>query len=185
MDITIREFSTEDITALTELYNYYILETPITFDLKPYTPEQRQQNWMSHYTHSGRYRLFVAQCVETSEVEPDKAIPSLQENCKIVGYASSSRFHSKAAYETSVETSIYLSKDFVGRGVGSQLYKSLFSALSNEDVRRAYAGVTLPNEASVAVHRKFGFEQAALYKEVGRKFGQYWDVMWLEKAMDK
>ncbi|PZO20510.1 MAG: GNAT family N-acetyltransferase [Leptolyngbya foveolarum] len=172
MEIIVREFLPEDIEALTELYNHYILETAITFDLYPYMPDQRQLNWMSHYTHSGRHRLFVAQC--TGEAAEAKN--------QVVGYASSSQFHSKAAYETSVETSIYLNSNFAGNGVGSQLYEALFSALSKEDVHRAYAGITLPNETSMAIHRKFGFEQAALYKEVGRKFGRYWDVMWLEKA---
>ena len=166
MQTIIREFSAEDIVALTELYNHYILETTITFDLQPYTPERRYQSWMSHYAHSGRYRLFVAEC-----------------DSKPVGYASSSLFNKKAAYETSVETSIYLSHDYVGRGVGSRLYEALFSTLAEEDVHRAYAGITLPNEASVAIHRKFGFERVALYREVGRKFGQYWDVAWFEKAL--
>ena len=175
MEIIVREFLPEDIEALTELYNHYILETAITFDLQPYTPQQRQLNWMSHYSHSGRHRLLVAQCMGESS----------RSESRVVGYASSSQFHNKAAYETSVETSIYLNSSFAGQGVGSQLYEALFSALAKEDVHRAYAGITLPNEASIAIHRKFGFEQAALYKEVGRKFGRYWDVMWLEKAVNK
>ena len=166
MQTIIREFSAEDIRALTDLYNHYILETTITFDLQPYTPEQRYQSWMSHYAHSGRYRLLVAEC-----------------DSKPVGYASSSLFNKKAAYETSVETSIYLSHYCVGRGVGSRLYEALFSTLAEEDVHRAYAGITLPNEASVTIHRKFGFEQVALYREVGRKFGRYWNVAWFEKAL--
>lgn len=166
MQIMIREFCANDIAALTELYNHYILGSVITFDLQPYTPEQRYQGWMSHYTHSGRYRLFVAE----SDGKP-------------IGYASSGQFNKKAAYQTSVETSIYLSHDCVGYGTGSRLYEALFSALAREDVHRAYAGVTLPNEASVAIHHKFGFEQVALYKEVGRKFDRYWDVAWFEKNL--
>ena len=173
IEIAIRQFFPADIVDLTALYNRYIRETAITFDLQPYTAEQRQRAWMSHYAHSGRYRLFVAEFSDGS----------IEENRQIIGYASSSQFHSKAAYETSVETSIYLDSDFVGKGLGSQLYGALFFALSQEDVHRAYAGVTLPNEASMAVHRKFGFKQAALYREVGRKFDRYWDVMWLEKEL--
>ena len=177
MEITIREFSANDIAELTKLYNHYIRESAITFDLQPYTIERRQKDWMSHYAHSGRHRLFIAQ--HEGSVAKDFRDPL------IVGYASSSQFASKAAYETSVETSIYLDKDFLGEGVGSRLYESLFSALAEEDVHRAYAGITLPNDASIAIHRKFGFEQAALYKEVGRKFDRYWDVVWFEKAMSE
>jgi phosphinothricin acetyltransferase len=64
------------------------------------------------------------------------------------------------------------------------LYERLFAALEGEDVHRAYAGVTLPNEASVRLHRRFGFEQVGVYREVGRKFGVYHDVAWFEKRLD-
>jgi phosphinothricin acetyltransferase len=164
--IIVRSFCPEDIAILTALYNSYILETTITFDLQPYTVQQRQEQWMSHYAALGRYRLLVA--------ERDK---------QVVGYATSSQLRVKAAYDTSVETSVYLHTEAQGRGVGSQLYRALFEALAKEDVHRAYACITLPNVASMALHRKFGFEQVGRFKEVGRKFDRYWDVAWLEKAL--
>jgi len=166
METEIREFRATDIEPLTHLYNRYIVETTITFDLQPYTVEQRQLLWMSHYAHSGRYRLLIA--------EQDK---------RIIGYASSSKLRVKAAYDTSVETSIYLLPDVQGAGIGSRLYGELFGLLAKEDVHRAYAGITLPNEISLAIHKKFGFEQVGLFREVGRKFYRYWDVAWLEKAL--
>jgi phosphinothricin acetyltransferase len=166
MTVVVRDFCTADIEELTALYNYYILKTTITFDLQPYTVQQRQAMWMSHYAHSGRYRLLVA-----------------ERDGQLVGYATSSRLRVKAAYDTSVETSLYLVAEAQGCGIGSQLYGSLFDALRQEDVHRAYAGITLPNEASMAIHRKFGFEQVGLFREVGRKFDRYWDVVWLEKAL--
>jgi phosphinothricin acetyltransferase len=85
---------------------------------------------------------------------------------------------------TSVETSIYLAPEATGRGMGTDLYAALFAALAEEDLHRAYAGVTLPNTASVALHRKFGFRSIGVYREVGRKFGKYWDVEWFEKPLD-
>jgi phosphinothricin acetyltransferase len=166
MTTIVRSFCPEDIEVLTALYNRYILETTITFDLQPYTVQQRQAKWMSHYAAAGRHRLLVAEC--------DK---------QVVGYATSSQLRVKAAYDTSVETSVYLCAEAQGRGVGSQLYQALFEALAEEDVHRAYACITLPNEASITLHRKFGFEQVGLFKEVGRKFERYWDVAWLEKAL--
>ena len=60
---------------------------------------------------------------------------------------------------------------------------SLFDALREEDVHRAYAGVALPNEASLALHRRFGFTEIGTFREVGRKFGRWWDVTWLEKPL--
>jgi phosphinothricin acetyltransferase len=166
MNTLVRDFCAADIDRLTELYNHYILETTITFDLQPYTVEQRREKWFSHYANSGRHRLLVA--------EYDR---------QVVGYATSSQFRVKAAYDTSVETSIYLSAEAQGQGIGSQLYSALFDLLATEDVHRAYAGITLPNEASIAIHHKFGFEQVGLFREVGRKFGRYWDVAWLEKTL--
>ncbi|MGC1528293.1 MAG: GNAT family N-acetyltransferase, partial [Phormidesmis sp.] len=73
---------------------------------------------------------------------------------------------------------------FTGGGIGSLLYDALLQVLKTEDVHRAYAGITLPNEASIAIHQKFGFEQVALFQEVGRKFERYWDVAWFQKEIE-
>jgi phosphinothricin acetyltransferase len=110
-------------------------------------------------------------------------VAQLAEGGPVVGYATSSPYRPKAAYSTSVETSIYLAPDAGGRGIGSLLYTALFHALAGEDVHRAYAGVTLPNEASIRIHERFGFRKVGVYQEVGRKFGAYHDVVWLEKQL--
>jgi phosphinothricin acetyltransferase len=68
--------------------------------------------------------------------------------------------------------------------MGTELYSALFAALTEEDLHRAYAGITLPNPTSMALHRKFGFRSIGVYREVGRKFGKYWDVEWFEKPFD-
>jgi phosphinothricin acetyltransferase len=164
-DVHIRLPRAEDLEALTELYNHYVESTPITFDIGRFTPEQRR-DWFDHYAPSGRHRLLVAEAAG-----------------RVVGYATSSPFRAKAAYDPSVETTIYLAPEQVGRGVGSRLYGALFESLAGEDVHRAYAGVTLPNPASLALHRRFGFRSLGVYQEVGRKFGRYWSVEWLEKAL--
>lgn len=168
MRTSIRNFRPDDIEALVRLYNRYIEETTITFDITPHTVEQRREHWLSHYHSAGRHRLLIAECDE-----------------KVVGYASSSQFRTKAAYDTSVETSIYVDMSFHGKGLGTQLYTALFDVLKTEDVHRAYAGITMPNDVSVAIHKKFGFKQVGLFKEVGRKFGRYWDVAWFEKEINE
>ena len=101
----------------------------------------------------------------------------------MIGYASSSRLRPKPGYLTSVETSIYLAPDATGRGAGSKLYERLFKAIEGEDLHRAYAGIALPNPASIALHERFGFRRVALFTEQGRKFGRYWDVAWFEKPL--
>lgn len=161
----VRAGRAEDLGQLNELYNHYIRETHITFDIEPWAMKQRRE-WFGHYDTTGRHRLLVA-------VDGDR----------VLGYASSSRYRPKQAYETSVEASIYLRPEATGRGAGSTLYEALFDAVAGEDVHRAYAGVTVPNPASIALHERFGFHQVATYTEQGRKFGRYWDVVWLEKPL--
>ena len=157
-----------DLAALTELYNHYVRETAITFDVTPLTPDERRP-WLHSHPEDGPHRLLVAREAGSPE--------------KILGYATSGPFRPKAAYATSVETSVYLAPDAVGRGIGTLLYKQLFEALEGEDVHRAYAGIALPNEASIRLHRRFGFEEIGVYGEVGRKFGAYHDVAWFEKRL--
>jgi phosphinothricin acetyltransferase len=164
MKETVRSGRPEDLSQLTELYNHYVRETPITFDVEPFTPETRRP-WFDQFSETGRHRLLVA-----------------EEDGRIVGYASSSRLRPKPAYLTSVEVTAYLLPDLQGRGLGSRLYTELFAALVGEDVHRAYAGVTIPNDGSIALHKKFGFQSIGIYREVGRKFGRYWDVEWFEKG---
>jgi phosphinothricin acetyltransferase len=106
-----------------------------------------------------------------------------EEAGRVVGYACSVRFRPKSAYSTSVETSVYLDPDLKGRGIGARLYATLFDRLRGEDLHRAYAGVTRPNPASVALHLRFGFRSVGIYREVGRKLGRYWDVEWFEKPL--
>jgi len=162
----VRAATEQDLAAINEIYNHYVVETHYTFDLEPTSLEARRQ-WFSHYHDTGRHRLFVA-----------------VNDGQIVGYASSGRFKSRPAYQTSVETSVYLAPEVIGKGAGSRLYERLFDSLKREDVHRAYGGIALPNPASIALHEKFGFKRVALFTEQGRKFGRYWDVAWYEKQLN-
>jgi phosphinothricin acetyltransferase len=163
--VEVRAATLDDLSALNDIYNQYVAETHYTFDVEPVSAESRRE-WFAHHDTAGRYRVLVA-------VSEDG----------VVGYASSSRFRPKPAYETSIETSIYLAPESVGRGAGSRLYEGLFKALEGADVHRAYAGIALPNPASTALHERFGFKRVAHFTEQGRKFGRYWDVAWYEKPM--
>ncbi|MEU9577286.1 GNAT family N-acetyltransferase [Streptomyces chilikensis] len=157
----------EDLTGLTDLYNHYVCETPYTFDTVPFTPEERR-DWFAAHSPRGPHRLMVAEEAGTGA---------------LLGYATSGRLRPKPAYLGSVECTVYLAPGATGRGVGGKLYRALFDALADEDVHRAYAAVVPPNDPSVRLHRRFGFEQVGLFREVGRKFGRYWDVAWFEKRL--
>lgn len=170
-EVQVRPGVESDLEALTDIYNHYVRETPITFDTAVFTPEERRP-WLLSHPEDGPYRLMVA--VEAG----------LEGNSqRILGYATSSAFRPKPAYETSVEVTVYLAPDAGRRGVGTLLYKALFEALAEEDLHRAYAGIAQPNEASTRLHERFGFRHIGTYREVGRKFGRYWDVAWYEKEL--
>jgi len=161
----IRLAEPRDLTALAGIYDHYIEHSAITFDLEPLGAEGRRA-WFEGFAATGRHRLYVADAGETA-----------------VGYACSHTFRPKGAYATSVETSVYLAPDRVGCGLGARLYETLFEALATEDVHRAYAGITLPNAASVALHERFGFAIIGTFREVGCKHGRYWDVAWYQKPL--
>ncbi len=161
--VSVRPAVRSDLARLTEIYNHYVANTPITFDIETYTVERRE-SWFSQFSERGRHRLMVA-----------------EENGLVLGYAGTMRFRPKAAYETTVETTIYCAQEATGRGVGSLLYRALFETLKDEDINRFVGGYTLPNPASAALHERFGFQAVGIYTEVGRKFGRYWDVAWMER----
>ncbi|GHC70022.1 GNAT family N-acetyltransferase [Streptomyces cinnamoneus] len=163
--VRIRPAAAGDLGELTEIYNHYVVHTPITFDIEPVTADARRA-WLEARPATGRHRLLVAEEAGT-----------------VLGYASSGPFRDKQAYETSVETSVYLAPHATGRGLGALLYGALFDALAGEDVHRAYAGVTQPNAASMRLHERFGFRPVGVFEGVGRKFDSYWDVAWLEKRL--
>ncbi|MFC5217782.1 GNAT family N-acetyltransferase [Streptomyces coerulescens] len=170
-EVQVRPGVESDLDALTALYNHYVRETPITFDTAVFTPEERRP-WLLSHPEDGPYRLMVA-------AERD----STGNSQRILGYATSGPHRPKPAYATSVEVTIYLAPDAGRRGIGTLLYKALFEALDGEDLHRAYAGIAQPNEASVRLHERFGFRHVGTYREVGRKFGRYWDVAWYEKDL--
>lgn len=163
--IHIRPALRSDLPRITDIYNHYVIHTPITFDLAPHTVDGRIA-WFEQFATTGRHRLFVA-----------------EENAIVVGYAGTTRFRNKAAYETSVETTVYCSHAAQGKGIGSSLYSALFAALAGEDIHRIVAGYTLPNAATLALHARFGFKPVAVFSEVGRKFGRYWDVGFSERPL--
>jgi phosphinothricin acetyltransferase len=166
-EIRIRAAVRDDLPRLTEIYNYYVVNTPVTFDVEPYTVERREA-WFAQFGATGRYRLLVA-----------------EEDGNVLGYAGTTRFRPKAAYETTVETTVYCAPEAVGKGTGGRLYAALFETLRGEDIHRFVGGYALPNPGSEALHRRFGFKVVGVFSENGRKFGKYWDVCWVERAAEE
>ncbi len=161
----IRPGRANDLRAIVEIYNGYVTLSPATFEVAPVLVADRL-SWFEQHSSGGRHRLWVA-----------------TEGRRVVGWATTSPFRPRAAYETTVEASVYCSPDHVGRGIGSQLYHTLFDSIQGEDIERIVAGVTMPNPPSVRLHRRFGFRRVGTFRRVGRKFGKYWDVAWFERPL--
>jgi phosphinothricin acetyltransferase len=154
-----------DYAAVNDIYNHYVRTSAVTFETEAVGLAARA-SWFAKFAATGAFRLLVA-----------------EDNGGIVGFACSRPFRNRPAYATSVETSVYVDSHAQRRGAGGQLYDALFAAIAREDLHRAYAALALPNDASVALHRKFGFRELAVLSEAGRKFGKYWDILWMERAL--
>jgi phosphinothricin acetyltransferase len=163
--VTIRPAHKEDLPRLTEIYNYYVVNSHVTFDLEPTTLEERRQ-WFEQFAETGPHRLLVA-----------------EEAGVVIGYSGSFRFRTRCAYEGTIETTVYCAPEAAGRGVGSMLYGQLFESLRGEDLHVAIGAIAVPNPSSVALHERFRFVLAGVTHEVGRKFDRFWDVAWYEKRL--
>ena len=156
----IRNATIEDAGALCDIYNHYVLNTTITFEEKPVSLDEMR----------GRI----------AEVTASLPWYVWEEDGNVIGYAYASRWKSRSAYRFSVESSVYLHADCTGKGIGGQLYESLLSGLRSRSIHGVIAGISLPNEGSVALHERMGFVKVAHFREVGWKFGQWLDVGYWE-----
>ncbi len=164
-EIVVRHAQDRDLDAITALYNHFVEETAVTFDIGSFAVEARRP-WFEQFKTSGPHQLFVAEIAG-----------------RLAGYAGTMSHRKKAAYATTVETTIYVDPAFPRAGAGRALYERLFEAMASEDVHSVLAGTTLPNPASVAFHMALGFTVIGTFHAVGRKFGRFHDVLWLEKHL--
>jgi L-amino acid N-acyltransferase YncA len=104
----------------------------------------------------------------------------MEDRGRVVGYAYASQHRVRAAYRWAVDASVYVAKSHRRAGVGRALYTELFSRLRARNIRIVCAGITLPNDASVGLHRSMGFEPVGVYRGIGDKMGAWRDVIWLE-----
>lgn len=162
MSIKLRLASAGDAPQVLDIYAPYIRETAITFELE--VPE------LDAFARrlagiSSRYPYIVA-----------------EESGGIMGYAYAAEQHERAAYQWNASLSVYLAPEARGRGLGTRLYRALMELLAQLGYRNFYGLVTLPNEASMKLHRKMGFSELCVLRRTGYKFGKWHDVAWVEKA---
>ena len=162
--VSTRLVEPRDADALRAIYNPEVLETTVTFDLVPRTPEDQQQ-WIAE--HSGSYPAIVAE---------DAA-------GEVVGFASLSPYRPRPAYATTVENSVYVRRDQRGRGVGAVLLGDLLALAADHGFHAVIARIVGDHDASIVLHARYGFEEVGRELEVGRKFGKWLDVVLMQRML--
>lgn len=157
-EIRVRAATLDDAAAFAGIYEPYVLRTPISFEEVPPSADDFARRMQAVLA----YAPWLAALVDD----------------RIVGYAYASRHAERAAYRWAIDVGIYIDHDYRGRGAGRRLYSELLPIVERQNYRRVYAGVTLPNEGSVGLHRAFGFELIGNYRRAGWKQGRWYDVAW-------
>jgi phosphinothricin acetyltransferase len=161
---TIRAAEPGDAAAIAAVYNHYVERSTVTFEEKPVSDEA-----MARRIEDGR----------------SESLPWLvaEEAGRIVGYASSRKWKGRSAYRFSAEITVYVAPGHARRGIGSSLYSRLIPLLQARGIHAAIGGIALPNEASVALHEKFGMRKVAHFSEVGFKFDRWIDVGYWQRTL--
>ena len=150
-----------DARAIAAIYAHYVHKTAITFVAEAPTTA----DFVSRISDP-RYPFLVAVV-----------------NDRVVGFAYASMFRTKAAYRWDVELSIYLTPGIEGQGIGSELMEKLLAAVEKQGYLNAYSCITMPNDRSVNLHKKFGFEELGRFPNSGYKMGAWHDVIWMGKNL--
>jgi phosphinothricin acetyltransferase len=163
MSMAIRDASERDADACAAIYAPYVTDTAITFESDPPAPADMAR------------RIATALATHAWVVLTDTG--------RVVGYAYGSQHKTRPAYRWSCEVSVYLEPARRRTGGGRALYTALFARLAGRGFRTAVAGMTLPNEASVGLHRALGFEPVGTYRRIGWKHGTWHDVAWAQRTI--
>jgi phosphinothricin acetyltransferase len=160
----IREVARADAAAIAAIYNEYVARSTVTFEEAPVEAAAMESRIASL---AGRLPWLVA-C----------------EGGEVLAYAYAAPWRARSAYRFSVESSIYVAREAVGKGIGTALYTRLLGVLRERGCHAVIGGITLPNTASVALHEKLGFEPVGVFREVGWKFGGWRDVGYWQLHFD-
>lgn len=164
MNLIVRSAEAADTEAIARIYNYYVRNTTITFEEEPVSASAMAERIAD--VQKASLPWLVA--------ELDGAV---------VGYACANKWKARSAYRYSAETTVYLEQGREGRGIGKRLYSELLPQLRACGMHVAIGGVALPNEASVALHEKLGFERVATFRQVGFKFDRWIDVAYWQLVL--
>lgn len=159
----IRLVDESDAASIHDIYSPYVRETSISFEQSPPSVEEIKQRIRKT---TRRYPWLVC-----------------EHNDTIVGYSYAGPIRKRAAYQWSVESSVYVDPKYQRHGVARGLYETLFAVLDLQGYYNVYAGTALPNPASTGFHESIGFEPIGVYENVGYKNGEWHDVKWWQKSL--
>lgn len=162
--VTIRSAAPADAAAVADIYNHYIRDSVATFEEEPVTPGDMLARFET--VHAASFSWLVA-------VQHDR----------VVGFAYAAPWKKRPSYRHSVEVTAYIAPDSTGQGIGSRLYEQLFAELADRGIHAVMGGISLPNDASIALHEKFGMQRVAHFREVGFKFGRWIDVAYWQRIL--
>ena len=163
--ITLRLATAADAEQIREIYNHEVMHTVATFDLVPRSLGD-QQEWLAE--RSGAFAAIVA--IDGAEGD-------------VVGFGALSPYKERAAYRTSVENSVYVRRDRHGQGIGRLLVDELLSTAAMSGFHAVFARINASSEASIALHRRCGYELVGIERQVGRKFGRWHDVALMQRLL--
>jgi phosphinothricin acetyltransferase len=161
--VRVRDATPDDAARCAEIYAPYVLDTAVSFETEP--PGAAEM--------AGRI-AGAQRCHAWLVLEDDR---------RVLGYAYAGPFMSRPAYRWACTVSVYLEPGRRRTGGGRALYEALLERLAGRGLREAMAGIALPNEASVGLHRALGFTEAGTYRRVGWKLGRWHDVAWLQRRL--
>ena len=162
----LRDATAEDAGAIAAIYNPYVVGTRVTFDTDPLSADDM------------RARIADARAADLPWLVATEA-------GGIVGYAHASRWKGRWAYRYSVESTVYLEASRTRRGMGRVLYAALVDRLRERGIHAVIGGIALPNDASVALHERLGFEKVAHFRQVGFKLDRWVDVGYWQLLLDR
>ena len=161
----VRHAIESDVLAILDIYNEIILNTTAVYQYEPHTLQMRKE-WFETKKEQG-FPVFVA-----------------EDNKTVTGFSTIGTFRNWQAYKYSVENSVYVASAYRGKGIGKLLIPPLIDAAIQLEMHTIIAGIDATNEVSIRLHKHFGFEKVAHFKQVGYKFGKWLDLTFLQLILN-
>ena len=162
----VRSATRADLPAILDIYNEAVLNTTASYDYEPRDMAHRVAWFEAH--EAQRLPIFVA----------------VDDDGRVAGWSSLSRYHDRKGYQFTVENSIYVAAPRRGQGVGKLLMPPLVRSAQELRLRTIIAAIDAQNPVSIMLHERFGFEPAGYFKQVGFKFGRWLDVVYMQRLLD-